>query len=297
MSFYGPSNGDVVAFLGKIPSYLSHERVGALRTDTDMDGATPEVATMAMRRAYTSGQARALNLYVERAQDATLTKIGDSAGIVGGATAEAFVRAVTLLVLKDYLNFSVFIEAWKPYAVVFGAWSPLSAWSQPATGGRPVSTSSTTDTRETHEEAKEALADGAQGPLDASGLIGITGMAEDDGRRLSGRHQSALDATRGQPWQAEAVARGTAAANVEFRTESLLDSLEPYFCLSFDSIVSYGFATVEVVEAVRLLVRTQESPVRWWNAEMMRDLERLDTREDAVVRIGLHFTYRSTPEG
>lgn len=141
----------------------------------------------------------------------------------------------------------------------------------------------------THDEAQRAVTDGLLKRREYTGRAQLEGMFDGYGTRLIERLQRAQEAVVDVPWRAEALARGAAARDREFRIEMLYDSMNPFFCLSFESLVVYGITTAGEIEAVRQLVRSQEFPHRWWNPMMLRDLEILDTQEDALVRIGLWF--------
>ena len=111
--------------------------------------------------------------------------------------------------------------------------------------------------------------------------------------RLAARQGAANDAIAGLPWVGEAKARRAAAFDREFRIETVFDSLNPYFCLSFESLLRYGFASAEELAEMRSLVASMEFPHRWANPMILHDLELLDSREDALVRTGLSFRHMS----
>lgn len=141
----------------------------------------------------------------------------------------------------------------------------------------------------THKEAQQAVAEGALAGKEYSGRAQLEGMMDGFATRLIERQSRARESVADAPWKAEALARAAAARDVEFRIEMVYDSMHPFFCLSFESLVMYGITTGAEIDAVRDLVRSGEFPHRWWNPPMLRDLEILDSHEDALVRVGLWF--------
>ena len=116
-------------------------------------------------------------------------------------------------------------------------------------------------------------------------------------RRVA-EQDAVMDAVRGQPWADEALERGAAARakSQTVRLRTVFDGLNPYFCLSFGSLVAYGFASAAELADVRRLIGSQEFPFRWANPDILRDLELLDSREDSLIRIGLWQRHREVDE-
>lgn len=110
--------------------------------------------------------------------------------------------------------------------------------------------------------------------------------------RLVARQTAAVEVVRGHPWADEAMSRRDLARSQTAQIETAFDSLNPYFCLGFDSLTNFGFTSHAEIEEVRRLVQTAEFPHRWANPLFLRDLELLDSREDALVRIGLAFRHQ-----
>ncbi len=119
-TFFGLSSEDVAAFVDNIP-FLTPEKVITLGSVPESGEATLEAITAAFRSAHLTGQALALDLYVHRAQAATRTKLVQSLGMAGGPMVQLVLRAVALLVVKDYLTWSEFMKAYGPYAAILGS--------------------------------------------------------------------------------------------------------------------------------------------------------------------------------
>ena len=119
-TFYGPSSEGVAAFIDSIPTFLTSEKMIALTNITDSDAATVEAMTTALRSAFVSGQAQALDLFVQRAQVAAHVKLVQSAGVNQGRVVQSILRAVALIVVKDYLSWGEFMKAYGQYAPLFG---------------------------------------------------------------------------------------------------------------------------------------------------------------------------------
>lgn len=114
---------------------------------------------------------------------------------------------------------------------------------------------------------------------------------------IAARAAAADAAVAGQPWADEAIERRAEARRRLPQTETVFDGLNPYFCLSFDSLEHFGFTSRDELASVRELVKTREFPNRWRNPAMLHDLEVLDSAEDALVRVGLwhRHTMSATP--
>ena len=116
---FGRSSHDVAALVDSIP-FLAPEKVIALGMVPDSGEATLEATITAFRAAYLKGQALALDLYVQRAQVASRAKLVQSLGIAGDPMVQSVLRAVALLVVKDYLTWGEFMKAYGPYAAIVG---------------------------------------------------------------------------------------------------------------------------------------------------------------------------------
>ncbi len=100
----------------------------------------------------------------------------------------------------------------------------------------------------------------------------------------------------GQPWAEEVVQRQLLARGSTLDHRPLWEAPNPYFCLSFESLVRYRFATTDEIAQARRAVQRDEYPREWWNGRILRDLEVLDSREDALVRIGLWLAQQKSTQ-
>ena len=90
----------------------------------------------------------------------------------------------------------------------------------------------------THDEAQRAVSDGVLRAKEYTGRAQLEGMLDGYGTRLIERHRRAQESVADAPWKAEALARGASARDKELRMEMVYDSMNPFFCLSFESLVA-----------------------------------------------------------
>lgn len=118
--FYGQSSREIADFIDNLPSDLTPEKIHALSSASDSGEVTREAMINAFRSTFSTGQALALELYVERAQTTALARLNELGIFAEGLLAESVLRAIALYVAKDYMSWTEFRKSWRQYEAVFG---------------------------------------------------------------------------------------------------------------------------------------------------------------------------------
>lgn len=113
--------------------------------------------------------------------------------------------------------------------------------------------------------------------------------------RAEQREQAARAAVASQPWESEALKRRELGRMQAARISTVWDGLDPYLCLDAGTLIRSGFTTIEEVDAVHDQVLSGQYPERWNNPMMLRDLELLEPRDNALMRIGVWAIHNPAP--
>lgn len=119
-TYYGPLNADIAAFLDDLPRLIVAGQQATVGIAPGSDDAVQEAMTKAVQSAFKEGQALALNVYVERAQTAALSKLNEVAPLVHGPTVRLTLSAVAILVGRDYMSRDDFLKVWRLFEGSFG---------------------------------------------------------------------------------------------------------------------------------------------------------------------------------